>query len=244
MAEYVLILIGLVVTVKLARWAFLPARYLPGNRARTLRLDRLDPDTIAFVVISPNDPPAMAAHAEYCRTKDIPFLYDPSQQVTRLSGDEMREGFRGAAILIVNDYEFGILQNKTGLSKEEFERQVPVLGIGLGMQQLNAALGGSLYLHLAEEQPRALPHYDPTGGPHHHAVLLEPNTRIDEIYGGGEIRVNQSCVVAFCGPSRYLVRQDDCHDTAMTTLPETKLDALLARHAMVEAELTRERNHQ
>jgi peptide chain release factor 1 len=38
--------------------------------------------------------------------------------------------------------------------------------------------------------------------------------------------------VAFCAASRYLVR--------MTTLPETKLDALIARHAMVEAELTRE----
>jgi putative glutamine amidotransferase len=69
-------------------------------------------------------------------------------------------------------------------------RQVPVLAVGLGLQQLNAACGGSLYLHLGEEQPRALPHRDNSGGPHRHAVLLEPNTRIDEIYGGGEIRVN------------------------------------------------------
>ena len=38
MAEYALILLGLIVTVPLARWAFLPARYLPGNRARTPRL--------------------------------------------------------------------------------------------------------------------------------------------------------------------------------------------------------------
>jgi putative glutamine amidotransferase len=70
------------------------------------------------------------------------------------------------------------------------ERKMPVLAIGLGMQQLNAALGGTLFLHLPEEQPKALPHFDPSGGPHRHTVLLEANSRIDEIYGGGELRVN------------------------------------------------------
>jgi adenosine kinase len=96
-------------------------------RARELRLSSLDPASIAFVVISPNDPPAMASYASDCRALGIPFLYDPSQQVTRLSGEEMTEGFRGAAILIVNDYEFGILTHKTGLSREEIEARVPVL---------------------------------------------------------------------------------------------------------------------
>jgi putative glutamine amidotransferase len=72
------------------------------------------------------------------------------------------------------------------------DRQLPVLGIGLGMQQLNAAFGGTLYLHLPEDLPRALPHLDPTGGPHRHLVLLEPGTRLDDIYGGGELRVNSS----------------------------------------------------
>ena len=71
-------------------------------------------------------------------------------------------------------------------------RHVPVLGIGLGMQELNLACKGTLYLHLPEEQPRALPHRDQSGGPHRHAVLLEPGTRLDEIYGGGEIRVNSA----------------------------------------------------
>lgn len=83
-------------------------------------------------------------------------------------------------------------ENDRTLVRRVVARQIPVLAIGLGMQQLNAALGGSLYLHLPEDQPRALPHYDPTGGPHRHAVLLEPDTRLDEIYGGGELRVNSS----------------------------------------------------
>ena len=97
------------------------ASFYTGAMARAHRfpLDTLHPASIAFVVISPNDPPAMAAHAAYCRTSGIPFLYDPSQQVTRLSGEEMRAGFEGAEILIVNEYEFGILTQKTGLTREQ-----------------------------------------------------------------------------------------------------------------------------
>jgi adenosine kinase len=95
-------------------------------RARELTIRSLDPSTAAFVVISPNDPPAMASYAQECREFEIPFLYDPSQQVTRLSAEEMREGFRGAAILIVNDYELGILSHKTGLTREQLADEVPV----------------------------------------------------------------------------------------------------------------------
>ncbi len=71
-----------------------------------------------------------------------------------------------------------------------FERKIPVLGIGLGMQQLNVFAGGTLFLHLPAENPKAMPHSDPTGAPHRHMVQLEPNTRLDDIYGTVELRVN------------------------------------------------------
>ncbi len=71
-------------------------------------------------------------------------------------------------------------------------RRMPMLAIGVGMQLLNVLQGGSLYLHLPEEQPKAMPHFDPSGYPHRHTVLLEANTRLDEVYGGGELRVNSA----------------------------------------------------
>lgn len=71
-----------------------------------------------------------------------------------------------------------------------FERKTPVLGIGLGMQQINVFAGGTVHLHLPADNPKALPHSDPTGAPHRHMVLIEPNTRLDEIYGAPELRVN------------------------------------------------------
>jgi len=70
------------------------------------------------------------------------------------------------------------------------QRKMPVLGVGLGMQQLNVVNGGGIYIHLPEDMPRSIPHRDPQGGVHRHIVVMEPGTRMEEIYGPGEIRVN------------------------------------------------------
>ena len=69
----------------------------------------------ALVLVSPNDPDAMALYPEECRNAGIRFIYDPGQQVVRLSGDVLRTGAEGAAILIVNGYELELLKKKTGL---------------------------------------------------------------------------------------------------------------------------------
>ena len=52
--------------------------------------------------------------------------------MARLSGEDLLEGLAGAAILIVNDYEFGILTQKTGLSREELEERIPVVVVTHG----------------------------------------------------------------------------------------------------------------
>src|SRR5918993_54562 len=73
-----------------------------------------------------------------------------------------------------------------------FERKTPVLGIGVGMQQLNVFAGGTLHLHLPVDNPKAMPHFDQTGSPHRHMVLIEEGTRLDDIYGTPELRVNST----------------------------------------------------
>jgi adenosine kinase len=110
------------------------ASFYTGAMARARDLSIVGPGGTdpALVVIAPNDPDAMAKYASECRARAVPFLYDPSQQVARLSGDELLEGLSGAFLLIVNEYEFGILRQKTKLSREELEATVPALVVTHG----------------------------------------------------------------------------------------------------------------
>jgi adenosine kinase len=101
-------------------------------RARDLSLKSLPSPGVGLVVVSPNDPEAMARYADECRSLRLPFLFDPSQQVARLSGKELAAGLEGAAILIVNDYELGILQSKTGLSAAELQGRVGAMVVTHG----------------------------------------------------------------------------------------------------------------
>jgi putative glutamine amidotransferase len=79
------------------------------------------------------------------------------------------------------------------LVRQIIARQMPVLGVGLGMQQLNIACGGSLFTHLPEDMPRSLPHYDRASTePHRHLVIVQPDTRLEEIYGVNEIFVTSN----------------------------------------------------
>lgn len=76
------------------------------------------------------------------------------------------------------------------LCKMAVEMRMPILAIGGGMQLLNVICGGTLYQHIAEECPRALHHHDPVEGSLRHVIEIVPGTRVDTIYGPGEIRVN------------------------------------------------------
>ncbi|WP_166830345.1 gamma-glutamyl-gamma-aminobutyrate hydrolase family protein [Thalassoroseus pseudoceratinae] len=70
------------------------------------------------------------------------------------------------------------------------EMKIPVLAIGLGMQELNVVCGGTLYQHVTEDVPKAFHHRDTVENCLRHIIDIVPGTRVDKIYGPGEIRVN------------------------------------------------------
>lgn len=70
------------------------------------------------------------------------------------------------------------------------KRRMPVLGVGCGMQLLNVSQGGTLFYHLPEDMPKALPHLDLMDPNHRHALTVEPGSLMERVYGEGEIRIN------------------------------------------------------
>lgn len=102
--------------------------------AAQLSLHDLDRDRIEFVVISPTAPDAMAKAVRECKELGIPYVYDPSQQTVRLSGEELREGIDGSFMLIVNDYELNLIEKKTGLESAEIRALTQNLVVTRGEQ--------------------------------------------------------------------------------------------------------------
>ena len=85
-----------------------------------------------LVIISPNDPGAMVQYAEECSTLDIRYIWDPGQQCARMDGPQLADGVKGAYMVIVNDYEFELLRQKTGMGEPEILNEVALLVVTRG----------------------------------------------------------------------------------------------------------------
>jgi adenosine kinase len=135
--------------------------FYPGamGKANQLSFHNLEeiPD---LVVISPNSPEAMIQYPLECQELNIPYLYDPSQQIPRMTGKELREGVEGAHSLMVNDYEYGMIQQKTGMSKVDILQELQVMVVTQGSE------GATIYSRGTEIHTPTVPPgeiVDPTG---------------------------------------------------------------------------------
>ncbi len=137
------------------------ASFYPGAMAYSARqsIKGLDkrPD---LVVVSPSAPDAMMKFPAECRELDIPYLYDPSQQVLRLEGSELARDMEGAQFLFCNDYEFGLISKKTNWSLDQILEHVKILIITRGKDGADLYAGGDA-VHIPTVPEREI--IDPTG---------------------------------------------------------------------------------
>ena len=110
--------------------------FYPGamSYAAEVKLTDWTGDPLDLVVVSPTDPVAMNQYVEEAQSLKIPYLYDPSQQTVRLSGEELRQGVEGAYALFVNEYEFCLIEKHTGMTIDEIKENLELLVITKGDQ--------------------------------------------------------------------------------------------------------------
>jgi adenosine kinase len=115
---------------------------------------------ITLGIVSPDGRQAMIEHAAQFAAANIPFMFDPGQGLPMFGDDELRTFIAQARWVAVNDYEWGMLQEKTGLSAGEITDQVEALVVTQGSE------GSVIYtkdglLRIPCARPRAV--IDPTG---------------------------------------------------------------------------------
>lgn len=96
-----------------------------------------------LVLIGADDPQAMVRHTQECRTRGYAFAADPSQQLARLEGDDIREIVNGATYLFTNEYEAALIETKTGWSPEEILTRVGTRVTTLGAKGVRIQRAGS-----------------------------------------------------------------------------------------------------
>jgi adenosine kinase len=114
-----------------------------------------------LVLIGADDPEAMLRHTEECKTRSIPFAADFSQQIARMSGDDIRTLLDGATYLFSNEYEKGLIESKTGWTDEQILGRVGHRVTTLGSRGVRVEGIGQdpIEVGCAEEEAKV----DPTG---------------------------------------------------------------------------------
>lgn len=101
-------------------------------RAREISLREAAGENPGMVIIAPDDPEAMIRHAGECREAGLPFLFDPSFQVTAMEGEPLARASQGAKALFLNDYEFSVFREKTNKTAEQLRAEHEMLVVTYG----------------------------------------------------------------------------------------------------------------
>ncbi|KRD17209.1 ribokinase [Mycobacterium sp. Root265] len=141
------------------------ASFYPGAMSEARNIDLAEvvkrSGTPELVIVGANDPDAMFRHTEECRALGLAFAADPSQQLARLDGEQIRSLIEGATYLFTNDYEWDLLLQKSGLSEAQVMSQITLRVTTLGEKGVDIVGSDGTFVHvgIVPETHQA----DPTG---------------------------------------------------------------------------------
>lgn len=89
---------------------------------------------VEYALVGATGPNVMRIHAAQLGRADCKLIYDPAFQIIILSADDLNAGIDASWGLIANDYEYAMIERKTGLSVDDLEKRVELLVVTYGDQ--------------------------------------------------------------------------------------------------------------
>jgi len=129
-----------------------------------------DAKNVGIGIVAPDGRDGMIQHAEQFAAAKIPFIFDPGQGLPMFGGEDIKRFIDQATWVAVNDYEWELVQQKTGWTAKDVTQRVKALIVTRGAQ------GSVIYTPEGEVQipcAKAKAVVDPTGcGDAYRAGLL------------------------------------------------------------------------
>jgi adenosine kinase len=127
---------------------------------KTHRLSARQLKSFDCAIVSAQNPVDMLALPKIFRAAKLPYVFDPGQQISSLSGVQLRQAIVGSWMVIGNDYEMTLLMKKTGWSLATLQSRVPYVVVTKGK------IGSTIYYQnkatkISSAKPKKV--VDPTG---------------------------------------------------------------------------------
>ncbi len=103
------------------------------DRAHEAPLDGVESE-IRVGIVAPNGKRAMIEHATALKQRGIACVVDPGQGLPMFDGPELISLLDGASVYVVNDYEWALTLEKTGLDEDGVASRVGALVVTRGEQ--------------------------------------------------------------------------------------------------------------
>ncbi|MBD9477004.1 carbohydrate kinase family protein [Achromobacter sp. ACM01] len=131
----------------------------PGAMSHAAENDLSDADA-AWAIVAPDAKEGMFAHAERLHKRGIPFIFDLGQAMPLFDGADLERMLKLAQALTVNDYEAGVVEQRTGRSMDDIARSLQAVVVTRGAEGATLLTEGKT---IQIPPVRAAQVVDPTG---------------------------------------------------------------------------------